>query len=218
MNFTGNEQQHAIIRREIGGRHITDYLQTILERERGYSFISYTERECLRDLKENLGYVALDYEKEMERERAETENKYELPDGTVITVGDEMFRCTEVLFKPSLIGKETDGLHVDLYKSTMKCGTVEIQREIYRRGITLSGGSTMFKGLADRLQKEVTVLAPSAMKIKVRAHPERKYSVWIGGSILASLSTFQSMWTTKEAYDEEGPRIAHKQNSKIPEF
>ena len=45
--------------------------------------------------------------------------------------------------------------------------------------------------IADRMNKEITALAPSSMKIKVVAPPERKYSVWIGGSILASLSTFQ---------------------------
>ncbi len=49
----------------------------------------------------------------------------------------------------------------------------------------------MFPGIADRMSKEITALAPSSMKIKVVAPPERKYSVWIGGSILASLSTFQ---------------------------
>ncbi|MCI20690.1 actin, partial [Trifolium medium] len=50
---------------------------------------------------------------------------------------------------------------------------------------------TMFPGIADRMSKEISALAPSSMKIKVVAPPERKYSVWIGGSILASLSTFQ---------------------------
>merc|ERR1712180_222380 len=44
-------------------------------------------------------------------------------------------------------------------------------------------------GIADRMQKEITALAPSTIKIKIIAPPERKYSVWIGGSILASLST-----------------------------
>ena len=56
----------------------------------------------------------------------------------------------------------------------------------------------MFPGIADRMQKELTALAPSTMKIKIIAPPERKYSVWIGGSILASLSTFQQMWISKE--------------------
>jgi actin len=51
----------------------------------------------------------------------------------------------------------------------------------------------MFPGIADRMSKEITSLAPSSMKVKVIAPPERKYSVWIGGSILASLSTFQQV-------------------------
>merc|ERR1712065_126656 len=69
-------------------------------------------------------------------------------------------------------------------------------------GIVMSGGSTMFEGIAERLTKEMGALAPSTMKIKVVAPPERKYSVWIGGSILSSLSTFQQMWISKGEYDE----------------
>ena len=68
----------------------------------------------------------------------------------------------------------------------------------------------MFSGIAERMSKEITALAPSTMKIKVIAPPERKYSVWIGGSILASLSTFQQMWITKTEYDESGPSIVHR--------
>jgi len=47
------------------------------------------------------------------------------------------------------------------------------------------------------------------VKVKVVAPPERKYSVWIGGSILSSLSTFATMWITKQEYDESGPSIVH---------
>jgi len=68
----------------------------------------------------------------------------------------------------------------------------------------------MYDGIADRLTKEMTALAPSTMKVKVVAPPERKYSVWIGGSILASLSTFQQMWISKQEYDESGPGIVHR--------
>ena len=67
-----------------------------------------------------------------------------------------------------------------------------------------------FLGIGDRMQKEITSLAPSTMKIKIIAPPERKYSVWIGGSILASLSTFQQMWISKQEYDESGPSIVHR--------
>ena len=68
----------------------------------------------------------------------------------------------------------------------------------------------MFPGIGERLTKELTVRAPATMKIKVVAPPERKYSVWIGGSVLASLSTFQQMWISKDEYDESGPNIVHR--------
>jgi actin len=68
----------------------------------------------------------------------------------------------------------------------------------------------MFPGIAERLTKEVAALAPLTMKVNVFAPPERKYSVWIGGSILASLSTFQGMWISKAEYAESGPSIVHR--------
>merc|ERR1711879_64454 len=76
--------------------------------------------------------------------------------------------------------------------------------------VVLSGGTTMFSGIGERMTKELTALAPSTMKIKVVAPPERKYSVWIGGSILSSLSTFQQMLISKGEYDESGPTIVHR--------
>merc|ERR1739836_257580 len=105
-------------------------------------------------------------------------------------------------------GLEISGNHETTYNSIMKCD-IDIRKELYAN-IVLSGGSTMYPGIADRMQKEITQLAPSAMKIKIIAPPERKYSVWIGGSILASLSTFASMWISKREYDESGPGIVHR--------
>jgi len=139
---------------------------------------------------------------------SELEKQYELPDGNVITVGNERFRCPEVLFQPALIGKEASGVHDTMYQTIMKCD-VDIRKDLYAN-IVLSGGSTMYDGIAERLTKEIVALAPQTMKIKVVAPPERKYSVWIGGSILASLSTFQQMWISKEEYDESGPSIVHR--------
>ena len=74
----------------------------------------------------------------------------------------------------------------------------------------MSGGTTMFPGIPERLSKEVTALAPSLMKIKVVAPPDRKFSAWIGGSILSSLSTFLPMWITRAEYDETGASIVHR--------
>merc|ERR1711879_1099421 len=104
------------------------------------------------------------------------------------------------------VGRESEGIHKMTYESIMKCD-VDIRRDLYQNTV-LSGGSTMFPNIDARLSKEITALAPASIKIKVVAPPERKYSVWIGGSILSSLSTFQEMWISKDNYDESGPKIA----------
>ncbi|MCL4157041.1 UNVERIFIED_CONTAM: hypothetical protein GTU68_020189 [Idotea baltica] len=126
--YEGYALPHAIKRFDLAGRDLTDYMMKILT-ERGYSFNNTAEREIVKS--------------------------YELPDGQVITIGNE--RCD-----------------------------IDIRKDLYSN-IVLSGGTSMFPGLADRMQKEISALTPSAMKVRIVAPPERK-----------------------EEYDESGPAIVHR--------
>lgn len=207
--YEGFALTHAISRIDVGGRDITTYLRRLL-RQRGYTLTSSAEKEIVRDIKERLCYVALDPAKELALadKVSGMEKSYVMPDGSTVTLGQERFMAPEVFFKPSQIGSEEVPVHELIYDAIQACD-VDIRPHLYSN-IVLSGGSTMFPGLKERLHKELTALVPDGVEIKVVAPPERRYSVWIGGSILASLKTFTKMWVGKKEFVDQGPKSVYR--------
>merc|ERR1719382_2225851 len=117
-------------------------------------------------------------------------------------------KCPELLFKPELNGYSCKALHM-LCHASVQASDIDIRKDLCKN-IILSGGTTMYQGLPDRLKDEIVALAPAGAEIKVIASADRKFAVWKGASTFASLSSFASSWVTAEDYKEHGAGIVHR--------
>ena len=95
----------------------------------------------------------------------------------------------------------------------MNC-SADVRGELFRN-IVLSGGATMFEGIGARMDKELSALIAKVVPgrtytVKAATPPMRKFSTWLGGSTIASLSSFEPMWITKAEYKEVGASVVHK--------
>lgn len=189
------------------------------------SYRAYQVEAICQDVKHTLCRVS-DTPFDPEENASIPTVSYELPDGQEIHVGAARFAVPEVLFNPALLSGFGDvgagvkpvggadslaGLPACVSECIGRCD-VDVRRELYS-GIVLTGGTALFGTLRDRLEKELSEVAPNMVKVKVVAPAnavERRYSTWIGGSILSSLGTFQQMWMSKEEYKEYGAGLIHK--------
>ncbi|HDJ26158.1 MAG TPA: actin, cytoplasmic 2 [Candidatus Bathyarchaeota archaeon] len=228
--YEGFVLRHAIQRTNIGGRDITNYLSRLLMHHRGVALTTTAEKEIVRDIKEKLCYVSVNPEAELAAIYGESERvkeyyagappaeavkpepaEYTLPDGSSVTLLEERFLAPEVLFSPGLIGRDEPGLHEIIFDAIMACD-IDVRKDMIEN-IVLTGGSSMFPGLKERVEKEVNdMLADAGIKLKANViTPEnRQYAVWIGCSRLASLPEFQRSWIEREEYEREGPAVIHR--------
>ncbi|KAL6451281.1 Actin-2 [Candida maltosa Xu316] len=206
--YEGFSLPPSIKRMDIAGRDITESLSFNIRRMSGISMRSSSEMEIVRLIKEQCCFISKDPARDEKGNNQSSDlfSSYKLPDGHEIQLGVERFRAPEILFNPQLIGDESPGLH-ELTSLSIAKTDLDLRSTLYQN-IILSGGNTLLKNFGDRMLKELKDLQQPQQKVKIYAPPERKYSTWIGGSILAGLSTFKKMWVTSEEY-HENPDIIH---------
>jgi actin-related protein len=208
--FEGFSIPHAVEKMDIAGRVLTEYMQKLLQ-ESGESFTSSAEMEIVRDIKEKLCFVAENYEQQDKaaQSSSDEDKTYVMPDKRVITIPAHVrITCPELLFKPTLNGKSCNSIQ-DLSWKSIQASDVDVRKDLCKN-IILSGGTTMYTGLPERLKNEIISLAPAGAEIRVIAAADRKYAVWKGASTLASLSTFASSWVSAEDYTENGAAVVHR--------
>ncbi|MEE6487136.1 hypothetical protein FKM82_014814 [Ascaphus truei] len=205
--YEGHCLLQNISRMDFAGRDITKYFAVLLA-ECGYSFVSCTEREIVRDIKEKMCYIVLDPRKEVKKKPQDSFCMYELPDGNTIKIGDQVFRAPEALFCPVDAGISAPGIHKMILQSICKCDPT-VQKYMFGN-VVLAGGSTLFPGISKRIYRELEHQTLPGTHISISAPPDRILSGWIGASVLSSLSSFQELWVTAMEYKEYGPAAIHR--------
>jgi len=215
--YEGYALQHSITRSDIAGHDVTKYLQLLL-RKSGLSFTTTAEYELVKDIKEKACYIKPPPIDSMPLNDATINDNngasfdqpsiYQLPDGQTVDISSERCVAPEVLFHPNMIGSEEESIADNVVTSIMR-SDIDLRPTLFSQ-VVLAGGSTCCVGFGERLLAEIRSRSPIHTKIRISAPPERTYSAWTGGSILASLSTFKSLWMTKSMYDEFGSSIFHK--------
>merc|ERR1712137_93637 len=206
--YEGCALEYAIQTLDVNGKDLTDYMGRLLT-QRGYSFSTTAERSAIQRVKEQWGYVAVDFDDEM---RTATQTKalhktYELPDGQEIELSAERFQFAEALFAPWEINAMSRGIPELLYNSIMKSDRILLP-DLYCN-VVVSGGNSHIPGLVERVRRELFNLAPSSMRVMV-VHSRERYSSWVGGSIYGSLSFFPDASASKYEYTECGSALIRR--------
>lgn len=199
VGFYEGDQMHSKSLLHIQGKDFNDLLIKLIAYHQGKADF---ETDYSNDIKEKLCFVSTDLEKDIHLSKEKKLDKsYKLPDGSEIIIGRERFETSEVLFQPSLIGLEDQGIHQQVFNIITRCKE-QIQPKLYQN-IVLCGGSSLFEGLDIRLKQELEILSKD-YTVDIKSPSNRIFSPWIGGSMLSSLSSFKRQWISQLEYSELG--------------
>ena len=214
----GFTKRQATKRLDIAGRTVTERLIELLGR-RGYAVGRTNDVDSIREMKESVCFVAKERKRwlRLARETTACAESYELPDGRRIKVESERFMAPEIMFEPSLVGVESVGVSELVFECVQECD-MDSRMTMYEN-IVLSGGSTTFPGFGERLKKDLVDLykerilksdpnanvAKSVNRVNVETPADRKYSVFVGGSVLANImKDNDKFWVTRQEYEKLG--------------
>ncbi|GER52729.1 actin-related family protein [Striga asiatica] len=180
----------------MGALKLTGFLRDRLQQNN----IQFDSLYTVRTLKENLCYVALDYEAELSKD---TEASYAVSSDTQFTLSKERFQTGEILFQPRMAGMQAMGLHQAVGLCMDHCHDAELSGDNnWYKTVVLAGGTACLPGLAGRLEKELYGLLPASMSggIRVIPPPYGTDSAWFGAKLVSNLSTFPSWCMTKKQF------------------
>lgn len=234
--FEGYALRHGIERMQTSGSTLSSFIFDKIT-SKSMKLSRFKDMDIVRALKERYSEVLLDFDDGAISRGAGPDKEYELPDGSIISIPRRScFECGEALFFPSTIlkhtttggdSKKTVGAGVTskdvediLSNAPRRCGIAEIVssslkhcdptlRRVLCEQIVPSGGTSMIRGFSDRLQRELESISISKT-VKLNPDSQRKHGAWIGGSMLASLSTFGDMMITKQEYDDHHGTAVHR--------
>ena len=210
--YEGYSIPNSYIRNNYGGRDVTDYFQTLLKKQ-GYSFSTTSEFEIVRKIKEEICFTIVGSSSNNplsnisnlelgNKNKSESSNTYNLPDGNAIKIGEEKSLAPEILFNPSIIGSEHSSFQEMIVTSINKVD-IDLRKNLFNN-ILISGGNTLFKGIQEKFHTEIKYLSPKNMKVRIHSPGNRLLSCWTGGNVISTLEIFKKMWVTKDDWGEKG--------------
>ncbi|XP_076967352.1 actin-like protein 10 [Tamandua tetradactyla] len=210
--YAGHSWHEATFRQDLAGSTLSRYLRELLVAACPILQLQALPRKTVTQLKKRCCYVSLDFEGDLRNPACHRPASFCLSNGCYIHLSSERFCCPEPIFQPRLLGQAAPGLPALAFRALQKVPPT--LRTQLADTVVLAGGSTLFPGFAERLDMELEGQCRrhgyGALRPRLVAKPGRGMAVWTGGSVVASLSSFQCRWMTRAMYQECGSRLVHR--------